>query len=57
MLINDWAWLKSHVCLLWLEIHFGSVFESGRALTEMKIWCVKGIYMLKAVSSEKKLGF
>ena len=23
-------------------------------LAEMKIWCIKGIYMLKVVSSEKK---
>ena len=23
----------------------------------MEIWCVKGMYMLKVVSSEKKIGF
>ena len=26
--INDWAWLKSPVCLLWLKVHLGSVLES-----------------------------
>ena len=28
-----------------------------RAWTEKEIWCVKGMYRLKLVSSEKKLGF
>ena len=26
-----------------------------RAQTEMKIWCVKGLYKLKVVSQEKKV--
>ena len=25
--------------------------------TEVKIWCVKGVHLLKLVSSEKKIGF
>ena len=25
MLVNEWAWLGSQVCLLMLKVHFGSV--------------------------------
>ena len=28
MLVNEWAWLKSRVCLLRLEVDLGSVLES-----------------------------
>ena len=28
MFINEWAWLRSWVCLLWLKVHLGSVLES-----------------------------
>ena len=28
MLVNEWAWLRSQVCLLRLEVGFGSVLES-----------------------------
>ena len=28
MLINEWAWLRSQVCLLMLEVELGSVFDS-----------------------------
>ena len=28
MLVNEGAWLRSHVCLLRLEVELGSVFES-----------------------------
>ena len=28
-----------------------------RAQTEMKIWCIKGMQLLKVASSEIKLGF
>ena len=28
MLINEWAWLRSQVCLLRLEVDLGSGFES-----------------------------
>ena len=31
-LVNKWVWLKSRVCLLWLEVHFVLV----RAQTEIK---------------------
>ena len=34
----------------------GLGFSFG-AWTEMKIWCVKGMFMLKVVSHEKNLGF
>ena len=42
------------------------LIETGRALrfsfgvrawTEMKIWCIKAMHLLKVVLSEKKLGF
>ena len=26
---NEWAWLASQVCSLWLQKHLGSVLESG----------------------------
>ena len=28
MLVNEWAWLRSLVCLLRLEVDLGSVLES-----------------------------
>ena len=28
MLVNEWAWLRSRVCLLRLEVDLGSVLES-----------------------------
>ena len=28
ILINEWAWLRSRVCLLRLEVDLGSVLES-----------------------------
>ena len=28
MLVNEWAWLTSRVCLLKLEVKLGSVLES-----------------------------
>ena len=51
MVVNEWVWLKSRVCLL-----SGLGFSFGvRAWTEMDIQCVKGMYRLKLVSSEKNL--
>ena len=50
MLINEWVWLRSRVCLLRLETELGSFLESEQ--TEMKIWRVTGLCMLKVVSSE-----
>ena len=35
-------------------MHLGSVLDSG-AQTEMKIWCVKAMYMLKVVSNGEKM--
>ena len=29
MFVNEWAWLRSRVCLLMLEVDLGSVLESG----------------------------
>ena len=52
MLITEWAWLRSRVCLLRLGFSFGV-----RAWTEMEIRCVKVMYRLKLVSSEKNSGF
>ena len=49
MLINEWAWLRSQVRLLRLKVHLG-------AQTEMKIWYVKGMHLLKLVLSEKNEG-
>ena len=56
MIVNKWAWLRSRVCLFnkagsGLELSFGV-----RAWTEMEIRCVKGMYKLKQVSSEKIQG-
>ena len=28
MLVNEWAWLRSQLCLLRLEVEFGTVLES-----------------------------
>ena len=50
MLVNEWAWLRLRVCLLRLKVEMGAVLESELG-TEMEIWCVKGLYRLKVVSS------
>ena len=57
MLVNEWARLRSRVCLLRLEAGSGLGFSFGvRAWTEMEIQCVKGMYRTKLVSSENKSG-
>ena len=48
MLSNEWAWSRSRVCLLRLEVDLGPVLEF-RAWTEVEIRCVKGMYRLKLV--------
>ena len=53
MLINEWAWLRSRICLLSLKVHLGSIGFGVRAQTEMKVWYVKGMHLLKVISSEK----
>ena len=55
MLLNEWGLSRSRVCLLRLEVDLGSVLEAEQ--TEMEIWCVKGMFMLKVVSSKTNLGF
>ena len=46
------------VTSLLIKAGSGLGFNFGvRAWTEMEIWCFKGMYMLKVVSSEKNLGF
>ena len=47
MLVNEWAWLTSRICLLRLEVGLASVLESEACETEMEIRCVKGMYRLK----------
>ena len=39
MIINEWAWLRSRVCLLRLEVDLGSVLESELG-HKMAIWCI-----------------
>ena len=56
MLSNEWVWLRSQVCLLRLEVGLRLSSRVG-ALTEMKIWCVKRMFMIKVVSSEKNKSF
>ena len=56
ILINEWAWLRSQVCLLRLKVETGFSYVV-RAWTEIEIRCIKGMYRLKVVSSEKQLGF
>ena len=46
-LIKKWVWSKSRVCLLMLEVDMGAVLES--VWTEIEIWCIKGMCMLKVV--------
>ena len=55
MLINEWAWLRSRVCLLRLEGGLGFSFGVG-AWTEMEMWCVNSMYRLKLALSEKIQG-
>ena len=53
MLINEWAWLRSRVCLFEAESALGFSF-GVRAQTEIK--CIKGMHLLNVVSSEKNEG-
>ena len=53
MLVNEWAWLRSQVCLLRLEVELGVVLESELG-QKWEIRCIKGMYGLRVVSSEKK---
>ena len=52
-IVNEWVWLKSRVCLLWLEVHFVLV----RAQTEIKFGARKErhAYMLSQVKGLKYL--
>ena len=43
MFVNEWAWLRSQVYLLRLEVELGSALESELG----QIWCVKGMFRLK----------
>ena len=46
------------VTSLLVKAESGLGFSFGvRTWTEMEIWCVKGMYRLKLVSTEKNLGF
>ena len=54
MVVNEWAWLTSQVCLLRLEVHFGSVLESELGQTWR--YNVLKVNRLKLVSSEKSHG-
>ena len=47
MLINEWLWSKSQVCLLRLELDMGSVWS--QCLDRKGDKCVKGTYMLNVV--------
>ena len=40
MLVNEWAWSKSQVCLLRLEVDMGSVLESelGNMMHERNVY-------------------
>ena len=53
MLVNEWAWSRSRVCLLRLEVDLGSVLESKLG----QKWRVKGMHRLKLVSSENNSVF
>ena len=53
VLINEWVWLS-------LLHNAGSRpgFSFGvKPWTEMEIWCIEGMFMLKLVLSEKNSGF
>ena len=56
MLINDWVWLRSRVLLINAGNGLGFSF-GGRVWTEIEIWRIKGMFILKVVSNEKNLGF
>ena len=49
--LHEWAWLMSRVWK-WSCVSFGV-----RAWTEMEIVCIKDMYRLKLISSEKDSGF
>ena len=54
MLVNEWHG-QSHASAYYSESGHG--FRFGiRAWTEMKVWCVKSMFMLK-LGSEKNVGF
>ena len=53
MLVNEWAWLRSQVCLLRLEVELCAVLESELG-QKWEIRCIKDMYGLRVVSSEKR---
>ena len=56
MLVNEWAWSRSRVCLLRLEVDLGSVLESELG-QEWRYSAFKGMYRLKLVSSRNNSVF
>ena len=56
MLVNEWAWLRSQVCLLRLEVDLGSVLESELGQNRRYGALKACIYRLKLVSSEEIQG-
>ena len=55
MVVNEWAWLRSLVCLLRLEVDLGSVLESELG-QKWRYGVLKVMYRLKLASSEKNTG-
>ena len=53
MLVNEWTWSKSQVCLLRLEVDMSSVLESelGNMVHE------RNVYAKSSLMRKKKLGF
>ena len=52
MLVNEWAWSRSRVCLLGLEVDLRRFSFGVRAWTDMVV-----MYRLKLVSSEGLKGY
>ena len=54
MLVNEWGWSRTRVCLLRLEVDLGSVLESDLVQNGDK--CIKGMHRPQLVSIEKIQG-
>ena len=51
MLVNEWAWLRSWVCLSRLRVHLGSVLESELIQKWRYVRWINGMHLLNVVSS------
>ena len=54
MLINEWEWVKSHVCLFWLKVHLGSVLDTNSLfLITNALTCIQFTFTLPSAKFQQ----